>query len=103
MIHPSIAGVRNCVEDEMKMPSRGTAYVEAWVPGPSDDTVSSVRVGGIGEKSIGKELRVKVVGRDGRSVLDALSWRIDSQLSPDLSLSAPLSPDSIGAVLIVIE
>jgi len=87
----------------MKWWSRGTAYVEAWVPGPSDDTVSSVRIGGIGEKSIGKELRVKVVGRDGLSVLDALSWRIDSQVSPDLRLATPIPPESIGAVLIVIE
>jgi hypothetical protein len=87
----------------MKMPSRGTAYVEAWIPSPSDGTVSSVRIGGIGPKSIGKELRVRVVGRDGRSVLDALSWQIDSQVSPNLSLATPLPPDSIGAVLIVIE
>ncbi|MFQ5922111.1 MAG: hypothetical protein ACE5M4_04650 [Anaerolineales bacterium] len=87
----------------MKMPSRGTAYIEAWIPGPADDTVSSVRIGGIGAKSIGKELRVRVVGRDGRSVLDAISWRINSQVSPDLSLAAPIPPDSIGAVLIVIE
>ncbi len=65
--------------------------------------MSSVRIGGIGEKSIGKELRVKVVGRDGLSVLDALSWRIDSQVSPDLRLATPIPPESIGAVLIVIE
>jgi hypothetical protein len=91
------------MEDDMKMPSRGTAYIEAWIPGPSDDTVSSVRIGGIGPKSIGKNLRVRVVGRDGRSVLDAFSWHIDSQLSPDLNLAAPISPDSIGAVLIAIE
>ena len=87
----------------MRLPSRGTAYVEAWIPSSSDDTVSSVRIGGIGAKSIGKELRVRVLGRDGSSVLDALSWRIDSQISPDLSLAAPIPPDSIGAVLIAIE
>ncbi len=94
-------GVGTCEEDDMW--SRGTAYVEAWVPGSSDDTVSSVRIGGIGPRSIGKELRVKVVSRDGQSVLDAFSWRIDSQVRPNLSLAAPLPPDSIGAVLIVIE
>jgi hypothetical protein len=54
-------------------------------------------------RSIGKELRVKVLGRDGSSVLDALSWRIDSQISPDLSLAIPIPPESIGAVLIAIE
>ena len=81
----------------------GTAYVEAWTPGPRDGTVSSVRIGGIGPSSIGRELRVKVVARDGMSVLDALSWRIDSQVSPDLSLASPIPPDSIGAVLIAIE
>jgi hypothetical protein len=96
-------GVGKYEEDEMKMPSRGTAYVEAWIPSHSDDTVSSVRIGGIGMRSIGKELRVKVLGRDGSSVLDALSWRIDSQISPDLSLAIPIPPESIGAVLIAIE
>lgn len=87
----------------MKLPTRGTAYVEAWTPGPSDDTVSSVRIGGIGPKSIGKNLRIRVVGRDGLSILDTLSWHIDSQLSPNLNLAIPLAPESIGAVLIAIE
>ncbi len=90
-----------CEEDDMW--SRGTAYVEAWTPGPLEDTVSSVRIGGIGSKSIGKELRVRVLGRDGRSVLDALSWKIERQESPELRLAAPLPSDSIGAVLIAIE
>ena len=83
--------------------SRGTAYVEAWTLGPLEDTVSSVRIGGIGSKSIGKELRVRVLGRDGRSVLDALSWKIERQESPELRLAAPLPSNSIGAVLIAIE
>jgi len=94
-------GVGTGEEDDMW--SRGTAYVEAWVPGSSDDTVSSVRIGGIGAKSIGKELRVKVVSRDGQSVLDALSWKIERQESPELRLAAPLPSNSIGAVLIAIE
>ena len=94
-------GVGMGEEDDMW--SRGSAYVEAWIPSPSDDTVSSVRIGGIGAKSIGKELRVKVVSRDGQSVLDAFSCKIERQESPELRLAAPLPSDSIGAVLIAIE
>ena len=102
-IRPKVGVGKGEEDDYMKMPSRGSAYVEAWTPGLSDDTVSSVRIGGIGPKSIGKNLRVRVVGRDGRSILDALSWHIDSQLSPNLFLATPLAPDSIGAVLIAID
>jgi hypothetical protein len=46
---------------------------------------------------------VKIVGRDGQSVLDTLSWTISAQLSPELGLQEPLAPNSIGAVLIAIE
>jgi hypothetical protein len=48
-------------------------------------------------------LRVKVVSQDGQSVLDALSWKIEAPLCPDLKLSNPISSESIGAVLIAIE
>jgi hypothetical protein len=81
----------------------GSAYVDSWGQDPSDDTLNSVRVGGIGATSYGKELRVKIVGRDGRSVLETLSWTISAQMSPDLGLQEPLTPNSIGAVLIAIE
>ena len=81
----------------------GSAFVESWGQDPTDDTLNSVRVGGIGATSFGKELRVKIVSRDGQSVLDTLSWHISAQVSPELDLHAPLAPNSIGAVLIAIE
>ncbi len=81
----------------------GSAYVDSWGQDPSDDTLNSVRVGGIGATSFGKELRVKIVGRDGQSVLDTLTWQISAQMSPELDLHVPLTPHSIGAVLIAIE
>jgi len=81
----------------------GSAYVDSWGQDPSDDTLNSVRVGGIGPTSCGKELRVKIVSRDGQSVLDPLSWTINAQMDPDLDLQAPLAPKSIVAVLIAIE
>jgi hypothetical protein len=81
----------------------GSAYVDSWGQDPSDDSLNSVRVGGIGATSYGKELRVKIVGRDGRSVLETLSWTISAQMSPNLGLQEPLAPNSIGAVLIAIE
>jgi len=83
--------------------ANGSAYVDSWGQDPNDDTLNSVRVGGIGATSFGKELRVKIVARDGRSVLETLSWKITAQVSPDLDLQAPLAPNSIGAVLIAIE
>ena len=83
--------------------SRGTAYVDSFGQDPTSDTVSSVRIGGIGTKSVGKMLQVKVVSQDGQSVLDALSWKIDAPVSPELSLSGPIPSESIGAVLIAIE
>jgi hypothetical protein len=83
--------------------SRGTAYVDSFGQDPTNDTVSSVWISGIGTKSVGKMLRVKVVSQDGQSVLDALSWKIDAPVSPELSLSDPLPSESIGAVLIAIE
>jgi len=85
------------------MSYNGTAFVDSWGRGPTDDTVSSVRISGIGSGSIGKELRVKVVARDGQHVLDALSWKIERQESPELRLATPLPSNSIGAVLIAIE
>ena len=81
----------------------GSAYVDSWGQDATDDTLNSVKVGGIGATSFGKELRVKIVARDGKRVLDTLSWKIDAQVSPDLDLQAPLAPNSIGAVLIAIE
>ena len=66
----------------------GGAFVDSWGQNPTDDTLNSVRVGGIGAASFGKKLRVKIVGRDGRSVLDTLTWEISGQLSPDLDLHA---------------
>jgi hypothetical protein len=81
----------------------GTAFVDFWGRGPTDDTVSSLRIGGIGTGSIGKELRVKVVARDGQHVLDVLSWKIERRESPELRLAVPLPSNSIGAVLIAIE
>lgn len=83
--------------------SKGAAYVDSWGSVPDDDSVKSVRVGGIGPGSFGKELRVRVLDRRGEGTLDALSWKIDSSISPDLPFKVPLAPDSIGAVLIAIE
>ncbi len=83
--------------------SRGTAYVDSFSEDPTNDTVNSVRIGGIGKRSLGKLLRVKVVSQDGRRILDRLSWEIDAQMSPDLRLSDPLPSEAIGAVLIAIE
>ena len=83
--------------------SRGTAYVDSFGQDPTNGIVRSVRIGGIGTKSLGKMLRVKVVSQDGQSVLEALSWEIKAPLSPDLKLSNPISSESIGAVLIAIE
>jgi len=83
--------------------SRGTAYVDSFGQDPTHDTVSSVRIGGIGKKSLGKVLRVKVVSQDGQSILDALSWEIDALVSPELRLSDPIPSESIGPVLITIE
>ncbi len=85
------------------MPTRGTAYVDSFGQDPTNDTVSSVRIGGIGTKSRGKLLRLKVVSQDGQSILDAISWEIDAPMSPDLRLSNPIPSESIGAVLIAIE
>ena len=90
-------------EEVSRMSYTGTAFVDSWGRGPTDDMVSSVRIGGIGSRSIGKELRVKVVARDGQHVLDALSWKIERQESPELRLATPLPSNSIGAVLIAIE
>jgi len=86
-----------------KLITNGSAFVDSWGQDPSDDTLNSVRVGGIGATSFGKELRVKIMSRDGRSVLDTLTWQISAQLSPELDLQAPLAPKAIGAVLIAIE
>ena len=77
--------------------------MDSWGQNPTDDSLNSVRVGRIGATSFGKKLQVKIVSRDGRSVLDTLTWQINSQLSPELDLHAPLAPNSIGAVLIAIE
>jgi len=46
---------------------------------------------------------VKIMDRDGRSVLDTVTWQIDAQVSPDLNLHVPLALDSVGAVLVAIE
>ena len=83
--------------------SRGTAYVDSFGQDPNNGTVSSVRIGGIGKRSLGKVLRVKVVSQDGKRILERLSWKIDAQVSPDLKLSDPIPSESIGAVLIAIE
>ena len=85
------------------MATRGSAYVDSWGKDASDDTLNSVRVGGIAVTSFGKELRVKIVARDGQRVLDTVTWQISAQMSPELDLHAPLAPHSIGAVLIAIE
>ena len=81
----------------------GGAFVDSWGQNPTDDTLSSIRVGGIGATSFGKQLKVKIVSRDGRSVLDTLTWKITAQVSPELDLQAPLAPKTVGAVLIAIE
>ncbi len=83
--------------------SRGTAYVDSLMDDPFSDTVSSVRIGGIETKSVGKMLKVKVVSKDGQNVLDYLFWKIDAPVSPELRLSDPIPSESIGAVLIAIE
>ena len=67
------------MEEVSRMSYNGTAFVESWGQGPTEDTVSSVRISGIGSGSIGKELRVKVVARDGERGLYALSWNIERQ------------------------
>lgn len=90
-------------EEVKRLSYDGTAFVDSWGRGPTDDTVSSLKIGGIGPGSVGKELRVKIVARDGQKVLDALSWKIDRQESPELKLAVPLPSGSIGAVLIAIE
>lgn len=94
----SVAGRR-----EGKMGSNSSGYVDAWGQGPSEETVNSVRIGGIGSTSYGRDLKVKVMDRKGRGVLDLLSWKIDAPISPDLMFKSPISSDSIGAVLIAIE
>jgi hypothetical protein len=97
----SVAGI--IMLGEGKMMSRLGGYVDAWGYGSSEETVNSVRIGGIGSTSYGRQLKVKVMDRKGRSVLHLLTWRIDAPVSPDLEFSSPLSSDSIGAVLIAIE
>jgi hypothetical protein len=86
-----------------QLDNNGSAYVDSWGQDPANDSLNSVKVGGIGATSFGKELRVKIVGRDGRSVIETLSWTISAQMSPELDLQSPLAPNSIGAVLIAIE
>ena len=98
-----LGGGRMVMPEESKMGSKSGGYVDWWGQDPIADAVSSVRIGGIGSKSYGKELRVKVMDRDGRGVLHLLSWRIDAPVSPDLMFASPISSDSIGAVLIAIE
>ncbi len=88
---------------EVKMGSKASGYVDAWGQGTSEETVNSVRIGGIGSTTFGKQLRVKVMDLKGRSVLDLLSWKIDAPVSPDLKFASPISSNSIGAVLIAIE
>ncbi len=97
----SIVGI--IMPREGKMTSKFGGYVDAWGQGPSEETVNSVRIGGIGSTSYGRDLKVKVMDRKGRSVLDLLTWRIDAPVSPDLKFASPISPQSIGAVLIAIE
>jgi len=89
--------------EEGKMGSKSSGYVDAWGQDPSEDAVNSVRIGGIGSTSFGKQLRVKVMDREGRSVLDLLSWRIDAPVSPELMFASPILSESIGVVLIAIE
>jgi hypothetical protein len=79
------------------------AYVQSWGQEPSQDRLSSVRVGGLGASSLGRELQVKIMDRYGRSVLDMVTWQINAQVSPDLDLHAPLALHNVGAVLIAIE
>ena len=98
---PRVAGLLLSVGGLLK-PS-GDAFVDSWRQNPTDDSLNSVRVGGIGATSFGKKLQLKIVSRDGQSVLDTLTWQINSQLSPELDLHAPLAPNSIGAVLIAFE
>lgn len=96
-----VAGLVLKVGGQLK-PSGG-AFVDSWGQNPTDDSLNSVRVGGIGATSFGKKLQVKIVSRDGQSVLDTLTWKINAQLSPELDLHEPLAPNAIGAVLIAIE
>ena len=97
----SIVGI--VMPREGKVTSKLGGYVDAWGQGPSEETVNSVRIGGIGSTSFGKELKVKVMDRKGRSVLDLISWKVDAPVSPDLMFASPISSNSIGAVLIAIE
>lgn len=85
------------------MHTSANAYVQSWGWNASRDILNSVRVGGIGATSFGRELRVEIRGNDGRSVLDTVTWQIDAQVSPHLSLHAPLTFKAVGAVLIAIE
>ncbi len=43
--------VRMVMPGEGKMASRSNGYVDAWGQDPSEDTVNSVRIGGIGSTS----------------------------------------------------
>ena len=79
------------------------AYLHSLGQDPSQYKLNSVRVGGLGPLSFGRELSVKIMDRDGRSVLDTVTWQIDAQVSPDLNLHVPLALDSVGAVLVAIE
>ena len=97
----SIVGI--VMPREGKVTSKLGGYVDAWGQGPSEETVNSVRIGGIGSTSYGRDLKVKVMDRKGRSVFDLLTWRIDAPVSPDLKFASPISPQSIGAVLIAID
>ena len=63
--------------------TKENAFVEAWGMVPSEDQVSTIRVGGIGEKSFGKQLLAQIIGIEGGTVLDVLTWQIDAQVSPD--------------------
>ena len=85
------------------MLTSGNAYVESWGQDPTHGTLNSVRVGGLGATSLGRELRVEVMGNDGRSVLDTVTWQINALVSPDLNLHAPLAFNAVGAILIAIE
>ena len=98
-----LGAARIVMPEEGKMGSKASGYVDAWGQGPSEDAVNSVRIGGIGSTSFGKELQVKVMDRAGQSVLDLLSWRIDAPVSPELMFASPITSESIGAVLIAIE
>ena len=90
-------------EDLQRLSTDGTAFVESWGRGPTEEMVSTLRIAGIGAEAIGKKLKVKIVARDGQRVLDELSWRIENDQSPHLRLAAPLPSTSIGAVLIAVE